>query len=75
MYIARRALFLAIALRWATVSLCSSPSAVAALILFLESKMFWSLLRVSRLLEATATRPTSVGLPLRTWLLVVQGWF
>merc|ERR1712129_367397 len=48
--IASKALFLLMAALWEEVSFSSRPSTVAALILFLLSKMFWSLLMVSKLL-------------------------
>ena len=63
---ARSALFLAMAPRWLEVSFVSSPSTVAAFSRFLESKMFWSLFRQSRLLLATATSPMSDGLLFNT---------
>ena len=65
---ARRALFLAICLLWLEVSFNSNPSTVAAFNLFLESKMFWSRFKQSKLLEATATKPMSLGLLFNTCL-------
>ena len=70
MYIAKSALFLAIADWCFEVNLCSNPSTVAALIRFLESNMFWSLFKHNMLFEATAINPISDGLDLRTELYI-----
>ena len=49
-------------------SFVSRSSTVAALILYLLLKMFWSLLKAIRLFLATAVSLMLLGMFLRTWL-------